>query len=44
MRKTAKNKKSGNNKKTRQGDGKFTKKLHNKKSKSYKKPYRGQGR
>ena len=31
-------------KKTRQGDGKFTKRPHNKKSKLYKKPYRKQGR
>ena len=31
-------------KKTRQGDGKFTKTFHNKNSKQYKKRYRGQGR
>jgi hypothetical protein len=37
-------KKSGPRKKTRQGCGKFTKRHHNKRSKRYKKPYRGQGR
>ena len=37
-------KKRGPRKKTKQGRGKFTKKFHNKKSKNYKKPYRGQGR
>ena len=31
-------------KKTIQGNGKFTKRSHNKKSRKYKKPYRGQGR
>ena len=31
-------------KKTKQGNGKFTKRSHNKKSRTYKKPYRGQGR
>tara|TARA_R110000851_G_scaffold163141_1_gene306945 strand:+ start:27 stop:167 length:141 start_codon:yes stop_codon:yes gene_type:complete len=36
--------KTGTNKKTRQGNGKFTKKAHNKRSKLYKKQYRGQGR
>ncbi len=34
----------GSRKKTRQGCGKFTKKVHNKRSKLYKKAYRGQGR
>tara|TARA_B100001123_G_C15342782_1_gene1035714 strand:- start:3061 stop:3192 length:132 start_codon:yes stop_codon:yes gene_type:complete len=38
------NKKKGSRKKTRQGNGKFTKRNHNKKSRTYKKPYRGQGR
>ena len=37
-------KKHGPRKKTNQGRGKFTKKFHNKSSKQYKKPYRGQGR
>ena len=31
-------------KKTNQGSGTFSKKFHNKRSKGYKKPYRGQGR
>jgi len=31
-------------KKTNQGAGTFSKKFHNKRSKRYKKPYRGQGR
>lgn len=33
-----------NKKVTRQGNGTFTKKFHNKRVKGYKKPYRGQGR
>tara|TARA_R110001583_G_scaffold6811_4_gene34292 strand:- start:3259 stop:3399 length:141 start_codon:yes stop_codon:yes gene_type:complete len=36
--------KTTTNKKTRQGNGKFTKKPHNKRSKLYKKQYRGQGK
>tara|TARA_R110000824_G_scaffold244887_3_gene433890 strand:+ start:1582 stop:1722 length:141 start_codon:yes stop_codon:yes gene_type:complete len=36
--------KTTTNKKTRQGDGKFTKRAHNKRSKLYKKQYRGQGK
>jgi len=32
------------NKKTRQGNGKFTKRPHNKRSRLYKKRYRGQGK
>ena len=37
-------KKDGSRKKTRQGCGKFTKKIHNKRSRLYRKAYRGQGR
>jgi hypothetical protein len=37
-------KKSGPRKKTRQGCGKYTKRPHNRRTKGYKKPYRGQGR
>ena len=36
--------KTTTNKKTRQGNGKFTKRTHTKRSKLYKKQYRGQGR
>jgi len=38
------NKSNAPRKKTKQGNGKFTKRPHNKRSKLYKKPYRGQGR
>ena len=42
--KKSQSKSSAPRKKTKQGNGKFTKRPHNKRSKLYKKPYRGQGR
>ena len=42
--KKSQSKSSAARKKTKQGNGKFTKRPHNKRSKLYKKPYRGQGR
>jgi hypothetical protein len=42
--KTKKTAHKSQKKKTRQGNGTFSKKFHNKRSKGYKKTYRGQGK